>query len=197
MFKQQPRAKSQEVNYTNILHNLQRPNSPKGAVIGVLCHTIIFWPNDKEQHSLPTSISKAANVSTLLLLLAQDSVQSQSRVVPQDCRLFHWLSQSRGAWVALIDASSILTMQRCKSWRLPLFQNGRMYSSGKKKKKKEIDLNQSGKVISVSSTLETLLLEHFCFIYFSTVFGTLLIFLNDFYDTTMLCKVWMEYNLSY
>lgn len=192
MFKQQPRSKS--CKWTIPTYSIISKGQLQKAVIGVvLCHTIIFWPNDKEQHSLPTSISKAANVSTPPIASAQDSVHIFSQgLCLRICRLFiGWASPKWCLSCSGLDASAS-SQCRGKSWRLPLFQNGRMYSSGKKKKRKDW-IWTSQKSNFCFFHFGNIASGTFCFIYFSTVFGTLLIFLNDFYDTNNVSKVWMEY----
>ena len=113
MIKQQPRSKPQEMNYTNILHNLQRPNSQEGSDWCTLCHTITFWPNDKEQHALPTSISKATDVSMPPIASAQDSVHILSQALClRICRLFIGLISPR--WCLSYSDRKLPASSRCR-----------------------------------------------------------------------------------
>ena len=192
MFKQQPRSKPQGVNYTNILHNLQRPNSQEGCDWCILCHTITVWPSDKEQHPLPTSISKAADVSTPPVASAQDSVHILSQgLCLRICRLFiGWASTK---WYLSYSDWKLPASSQCRGASHEGFQfskTGGCTLQGKKKKRL-IWTSQKNNFcffhfVNIASGT-------FCFNYFSTVFGTLFIFSNDFYDTNNVSKVWMGY----
>ena len=193
MFKQQPRSKPQGVNYTNILHNLQRPNSQEGCDWCILCHTITVWPNDKKQHSLPTSISKAADVSTPPIASAQDSVHILSQgLCLWICRLFiGWASPK---WCLSYSDWKLPASSQCRGASHEGFQfskTGGCTLQGKKKKKSLIWTSQKNNFCFFH--FGNIASGTFCFNYFSTVFGTLLIFSNDFYDTNNVSKVWMGY----
>jgi len=192
MIKQQPRSKPQGTNHTIYSVISKGQTSQESCDWCVLCHPITDWLNDKDQHPLPTSISKAADANKTPIASAQNSVHTLSQGFwLRSCRLFTgWASPK---WSL-----------SCSDWKLPAssrhrgashegFQFSKM-GGCTLQEKKQIRLIWTSQKSNFSFFHfgNILLLEFFALIILALCLGPFM-FSNDFYGTNNVSKVWMGY----